>query len=187
MADKPEIRPNPMQHAMLAGLELGFWMAVKFVIDAQSLRYSALSFLGTFMFLYVLWAAFVATQHYKITACEGKLSWGAAYKYVLCLYMCATLVASLLRYGYMLFLDTNYLPMLYERHLPLLQEIFAKMSPEEFPVEKIQTMYLPIRFTFTAMFGDMMQAISWGALIALIASRRTMKFFTQNNEDLEDE
>lgn len=178
MAEQIEIQPSPINHAMRSGLEVGFWMSVGVVLHAQSLGHPILRTFAWFISLYVYWAVFVSTQHYKITECGGKIKWREAYRYILCLYMCASLVSAIFNYAYFLWIDHAYLVAMYENFLEVMKVLSEGMDGGlAYDAEVVKSLFVPIRFAVLNMFSSMLDGVLFGMLIALVATRRTMRYF----------
>ncbi len=178
MAEQTEIKSSPINHAMRSGLEVGFWMSVGVVLHAQGMEHPVLGVLASLVGLYVYWAVYVSTQHYKSTECEGKIKWAKAYRYVLCLYVCASLVSAIFNYAYFLWIDQAYLVTMYENVLTVVEKFAEGMDGGLiYDAEVMKSLFVPIRFAVLQMFSSMLDGVVFGALIALIASRKAMRYF----------
>ena len=171
---------------MQFGISLGICLAVKFVLTAQQLQYSWLGILVWLLGLYVLFALYSSTVHFKYTECGGKITFGNAYAHVFYLMLFASLVAAMLRWGYLRWFDHNYLRAMYDSTGPVIEKLQPMMgqtsygSIDEFTKEWEQ-MFTPVRFSIYYIFYDIFVALFLGLLIAPLAVRA--RNYTPPEED----
>lgn len=177
---KDDIQPNPIQHAMIMGLEIGIWFTINFIVNAQQLRHPELWLLSYLVTFYVGYGIYRAAQHYKQFECGGKISFGQAYSYILWLFLCASVVAALLRFAYMQWIDTGYLSLLYDNVMNLMtqaveQEGLAADNLALFE-DTMQGYLTPIRFSVYCSMFNMMIAGVLGLVLAPMVCRFNPKF-----------
>lgn len=172
MQDKMQKRPNPVNHAMQMGLRVGLWMAFSFILEAQGWN-----FLSMLVSAYVLYGVYCAGQHYKRMECGGKIGFGAAYSYVLWLYLCSALVAALLRYAYLQWLNPEYLPKMYEQAMPIMEQLVAANPQVDMDVvdESVKMLLTPIRFSLYYIMVQMLTGSLWGLLLAVLVKRTNLR------------
>lgn len=173
MNENMQIRPNPLNHAMLMGLEMGVWFALTFILDAQGM-----GVLASFVTFYVIYGVYRAAQHYKETEWGGQITYFAAYSYILWLYVCSSLVASVIRFAYLQWLNPEFLPKLYDSSMLMMEELKKeglKMSMDEVS-SVLQAILTPIRFTMYYIMIDLFKGTFWGLILALIVKRRKARF-----------
>lgn len=163
-------RPNPVNHAMLMGLEVGVWFALNFIVSAQQLRHPSLWLLSWMITLYVVYGIYRAAQHYKHFECADKIRFSQAYVYILWLIMCASLVAAIIRFAYLQWVDTEFVHKVYEQimlaldqHPELLIAQGTTATKEAFS-DYLQYILTPIRLS---VYWSMFNVFS-GALLALV-------------------
>lgn len=178
MQEQASQQPSAMNHAMLSGLELGFWLGVRFILEAQQFQHQFLGIISWFVALYVYWGMYVSAQHYKSTECGGKLPFRMGYRYVLSLMLCTSLIASVIRLAYLLWFDDVLLPTMYEQTMQMMEQLFAGQN-EALQPEAVQALFTPVRFTLMQILNDLFTGVVFGPIIALVASRRDMNYFKQ--------
>lgn len=176
MSELDAHKPNPMNHAMFAGLEMGLWFGVNFIITTQQLRHGWLVVVGWLVTAYIIWGLIVSLQHYKSTECGGKISFGHAYGYVLCLFVCSSLVAAVIRFAYLMWFDQAYLPTIYATFMETVGGALPKYA-EFLENNHFSDFFTPIRYTFSSIFGDVFNGVFFGPLLALFTSRRNLPYF----------
>lgn len=175
-------RPNPVNHAMLMGLELGIWFAIKFMISAQTLQHPSLGLLSWLITFYVIYGIYRAAQHYKHFECADKITFGHAYSYLMWLILCASLVAALICFVYLQWLDTAFLSRVYELILDFLKQSGAAgveglppVSPEDMAAS-MQYLLTPIRFSLYYSMYNMFLGALLALPMALIVRFRKARF-----------
>jgi len=171
-------KPNPIDHAMLMGLEVGIWFAVNFIVGAQVVQHPSLGILSWFLTFYVIYGVYRAAQHYKRFECGDTISFGAAYSYIMWLFLFASLVAALIRFAYLRWVDTSFLPHMYEQMQTFAGE-FAKTNPEldmeEFGLA-LESFLTPIRFSVYYSMYDMILGAILGLMLAPVVKRVKARF-----------
>ncbi len=176
---------GPLAHAMSFGWGLGFWMGVRFILEAQQLNYSWLGVIGWLIGLYILFGMYTSTVHYKYKVRGGKLSFGKAYLYVLELGMCAALVGALVKWAYLMWFDTDYLRYVYNTMMPLLEKLFpTQLESAEAALKALLT---PIRFAVNSIAGELLTTALVGILIAALAVRAKNFLPDDADNDSEDD
>lgn len=177
-------------HAMLIGMEMGIWFAGSFILSAQQINHPGLAILGLFVDVYIVFCIVRAGQHYKYTECNGKITFGLAYRYIIWLFVFSSLVASLIRFIYLQWIDTSYLSAYYD----IFENQMRTLSPEFTSGDGATALSLfresltPIRFSIYYIFSDVLTGAILGLLIAPFISRRDSNFFkdiSKNDENIE--
>lgn len=192
MATTSENRPNPVNHAMLMGLEVGIWFAINFMIGAQQMQHPSLWLLSWMVSLYVIYGIYRAAQHYKRFECGDKITFGQAYSYIMWLFLCASLVAAIIRFAYLQWLDTAYLSKVFESSISFVDQLVAagaegaeSFNKEEF-ASSLQYILTPVRFSVYYSMYDMLIGMLLGLVMAPFVVRRKARFiypFGGNPED----
>jgi len=171
-------KPNPVNHAMLMGLEVGIWFALNFIVGAQQMQHPSLGILSWLLTFYVIYGVYRAAQHYKRFECGGKITFGAAYSYIMWLFLCASLVAAIIRFAYLRWLDTSFLPHMYESSMAFVGKL-AEQNPsvdlEEFSLS-MESFLTPIRFSVYYSMYDMLLGALLGLVMAPVVVRVKARF-----------
>lgn len=161
-----------LEHAMHAGLELGVLFVVTFILDCQSRNYGWLSILSYLVVFLIVYFVYFAAQIYKETKCGGSITYRGAFRYINYLVMCASLVAALLRYVYLRWIDPSLLGYVYETTLPIVKEALPEVGEEQ--IAALQTLFNPIRFALYYVIYDLFIGVLIGLIMAAMVSRRKM-------------
>jgi len=154
--------PNPFQHAMQWGLLMGLLMLLNFILSGSDNGVvAALSYLveGGVIFL-----TYYATVHYRTTQCDNRITFSAAYSYVLLLFFFGSLLSGVLRLLYMKYIDPTYLDEMYARVLRVVDQMQLDMPEDaQLALEKLMQ---PVRFNMNYMMTD----IFLGSLLGLVVA-----------------
>ncbi len=172
MEDNNPQLANPFRHAMRTGLVLGAIIILLFV--CMTIPHVLTSVATPFLMGTIIWLTYRYAGDYRDTECNGVITYGQALSYILILYFFAALVAGVLRYGYLEFINTTYLTDAFNQSM-LLFEQMQKDMPTEL-VEAMRYALTPIRFTMQFIMFDCMMGLFIGLITAV---------FVRKNESLE--
>ena len=175
---------NGLNHAMHLAWGVGFWLGVRFILEALQLQYSWVAVISWLVGLYILFAIYTATVHFKYTENDGRLSFGKAYLYILQFAMLASVVGALIKWIYLQFFDTSYLKYLYDTMMPMLEKMFPGRLEELEP--SLKSLLTPIRFAVNSIGSDLFLALLFGLILAPLAVR-ARNFFPDDNDNNDNE
>lgn len=186
---KPQKIYAARDHAMYGAIELGLWGAAYFILQAQQLNHAWVGILAVFVQVYMIFCAYQLGQHYKVTECDGVLSYGGAFKYLIWLGFFASIIVAPVVFVYLKWVDSSYLSAMYSLSVEQVQTIYSGVSEEvkASSIETLRYLYTPIRYTFLSIASHMLSAFFWALLLALPISRRTSRFSDLFKQDKEDE
>ena len=185
-------RPNPVNHAMLMGLEMGVWFTINFIVSAQELRHPSLWLLSWLLTFYIAYGIYRAAQHYKQFECGGTISFSQAYSYILWLFLCSSVIAAILRFAYLMWLDTDFLSSMYDSTMKLLSEAVNQQPEMDKAIidtfsETMPSLLTPIRVSMYYSMFDMFVGVFAGLILAPMVQRLKARFiFPFGNKDNEN-
>ncbi len=170
--EENQIQANPFRHAMRAGLILGAMIILLFVCMTTT---HVLTTIATPLLIgAILWLTYHYAKHYRDTECNGTITYRQAFSYMLILYFFAALVAGVLRYGYLEFINTTYLTDSFNQAMLLFEQMQMDIPTDL--VDEMRKLLTPARFTMQFIMYDCMM----GMFLALILS-----FFVRKKKELE--
>ena len=174
-------RPNPVNYAMLMCLELGVLFTINFIASAQQLRHPSLWLLSWLLTFYVAYGIYRAAQHYKQFECGGTISFSQAYSYILWLFLCSSVIAAILRFAYLMWLDTDFLPSMYDSTMKLLSEAVNQQPEMDKAIidtfsETMPSLLTPIRVSMYYSMFDMFVGVFAGLILAPMVPRLKARF-----------
>ncbi|MCQ2334367.1 MAG: DUF4199 domain-containing protein [Paludibacteraceae bacterium] len=174
--------PSPIHHAMQCGLDMGVWFAANFVLSAQQEAHPFFGVIGFFVQIYIIFGVYRLAHHYKHVECKDQITFGQAYRYILWLFVFSSLVAALIRFIYLQWIDTTYLSRVYAifSSTPELQAQVPNTEVYEAMLHSIRALLTPIRFAVYSIFADILSGAFLGLIMAPFVSRFNRKFFDNN-------
>ncbi len=167
MEDNKQIG-SPFRHAMRAGLTLGLVIILLFV--CMTIPHMLTTIATPLLMGMVLWLTYRYAKDYREIECHGVLSYGQALSYILILYFFAALVAGVLRYGYLEFINTSYLTDSFNQAMLLFEQMQMDMPTEL--VDEMRRVLTPTRFTMQFIMFDCMMGLFIGLITAVLVRKR---------------
>ena len=90
-------KPSPVNHAMVYGLEMGIFFGLNFILTAKAQDSAWMSVLSWLLTIYIIYGVFRSAFNYRMTECEGEITFGQSFKYIMYLFFFASIVAALMR------------------------------------------------------------------------------------------
>ncbi len=167
--------PNPFRHAMKAGLALGVAILLLFV--CMTIPQGWTSFVIPLLMAVVLVMVYRMAKHYRETECGGSITYGQAFSYILILFFFASLVAAVLRYGYLEYINTTYLTDSFNQAMLIYEQLQIELPTEV--VDEMRRIMVPTRFTMQFIMVDCMVGMFVALIYAFFVRKKQ-----QDNESL---
>lgn len=149
-----------LQHAMLFGLELGVYFALCFILSYQAS--GGMQMLSYLVQIYIIYGVYRSAVHYRQTELGGQMLYRQAFAYLINLFFCASLIASVLRFVYLQwFVPDDFLSN--QIHQAMQAFIESGMTITDELERTLADLRRPARFVFAYIMSDMMV----GLLVAL--------------------
>ncbi len=166
---------SPFRHAMKYGLGLGAMIIALFV--CMTIPHVPISIATPLLMGVIVWLTYRFAKHFRDTEYGGKISYYQAFSYILILFFFASLVAAVLRYGYLEFVNTTYLTDSFNQAMLIFEQAQLDMPSEM--VDEMRRIMTPTRFTMQFIMVDCMA----GLFLALIVAIFVRKKPTHNEEN----
>ena len=163
--DKIE-KPSPVNHAMRYGLELGIFFGVNFIVETKSQDSAWMSILSWLLSIYIIYGIFRSAFNYRMTECDGEITFGQSFRYIMYLFFFASIVAASVRVVYLNWFDTEFLGRMMTQCRQLLQQLRISASDRAMAEESLLSLLRPVRFSLYYILYDLLM----GVLAALILS-----------------
>lgn len=158
-----------LQHAMLFGLELGVYFALNFVLSFSS--GGGMQFVGYLMQVYIIYGVYRSAVHYRQHQLAGQMTYAQAFAYVLNLFFCASLIASVLRYVYLqCFVPADFMAAHFQQALQAYAEMGMTITDEL--QRTITELQRPSRFIFAYILSDMMIGLILALPLSFLLRRK---------------
>ncbi len=175
MEEQQNIPVNPFRHAMKYGLPFGGAIWLLFVCMTIPSAWTTIAIPLFMIGILVMLSRFA--RHYRDTECKGKITYMQALSYILILFFFASLVAGVLRYFYLAFINTTYLTDSLNQALLLFEQMQMDM-PDDL-IGEMKELMTPIHFTVQFIMFDCMVGLFLGLLYAF--------FIRKDNEIIDNE
>ena len=155
------------RHAMLRGLTLGAIFAVNYVLST----FQSTAFVTWGIEILIIYYVYKCSVDCREKVLEGVVSYGAAWWYVVKLFLYSSMVAGVFKYVYLKFIRPNYLTEM----LGAMKEVFKQMklgsSVMEESMASAQQLLTPENMALYSIVGDVILGVFLGLIIAGIVKR----------------
>ncbi len=162
-----KIAANPFRHAMKYGLVMGSAIIVLFV--CMTIPHALTTLLTPILMGFIVWLTYRFAVHFRETESNGQITYSQAFSYILLLFFFASLVAAVLRYGYLSFLNTSYLTNTFNQAMLLYEQMQIDMPTEV--VDEMRRIMVPTRFTMQFIMVDCMSGLFLALFLAIFVRK----------------
>jgi len=156
------MQPNIMKSAMHNGLILGVIFSVNFLLSISKIT-------ALILFTYVI-AVIILVVLYKIairfrdTECEGTITYGRAFLYIILLFFYAALISTVVKFIYLRFIDQSYLDSIFQETMKLMETLKFPMNSVE--IERTENMFKPLNFSLLYIWSNLILGTFVGLIMA---------------------
>ena len=162
---------SPFNHAMLSGLELGIFFGLNFILTAEAQGRFWLGVLSWMLTLYIIYGVFRSALHYRMTECEGEITYMESFRYIVWLFVFASIVATLVRVVYLKWIDSSYLSELLVQTNQVLEQLKLSAGDRSAVEESLKNMLQPVRFSLYYMLYDVFMGVVAGLILSVMVKR----------------
>ena len=171
-------KPSPANHAMVYGLEMGIFFGLNFILTAKAQDSAWMSVLSWLLTIYIIYGVFRSAFNYRMTECDGEITFGQSFKYIMYLFFFASIVAALVRIVYLKWFDPDFLGRMLTQSRQLLQQLRMSASDRAMAEESLMALLRPVRFSLYYIVYDVLM----GVFAALILSPLVKKKIEIENQ-----
>ena len=171
-------KPSPVNHAMLYGLELGIFFGLNFIVEAKAQDNGWMSVLSWLLTIYIIYGVFRSAFNYRVTECDGEITFGQSFRYIMYLFFFASIVAAAVRVIYLKWFDTEFLDRMITQTRQVLQQLRITAADRAMAEENLLAILKPVRFSLYYIVYDMLM----GVFAALILSPLVKKKLPIENQ-----
>ena len=171
-------KPSPVNHAMVYGLEMGIFFGLNFILTAKAQDSAWMSVLSWLLTIYIIYGVFRSAFNYRMTECEGEITFGQSFKYIMYLFLFASIVAALMRIVYLKWFDTEFLSRMLTQTRLVLQQLKLSASDLAMAEESLQSLLRPVRFSLYYIVYDLIMGV-FAALILSPLVKKKIEFENQ--------
>lgn len=169
------MQPNMMKSAMQNGLILGVIFSINFLFSVSKIT-------AVMLFTYVV-AVIILIMLYKIAIrfrdieCQGVISYGKAFLYILLIFFYAALISTAVKFIYLRFIDQTYLETTFQETMKMLEAMKFPMKSVE--IERTENMFKPLNFSLLYIWSNMLIGTFVGLIMAAFIKKEKSVFNQQ--------
>jgi len=161
------MKPEVNAYVMKQGLVLGCVFAVNFVITTIP----SFAFISWGVEVLILWYVYKAGVKCREQIMEGEMSYGAGLWFTIQLFLYSSMVAGVIKYVYLKWLNTTYLLQLREAMEQTMEQMKLPAATMEETAKMMKEMFTPENMALYSVAGDVMLGVIVGLVMAAILKR----------------
>lgn len=166
------MQPNIMKSAMHNGLIVGVIFSVNFLLSVSGI--TALVLLTYAVAIIILIMLYKIAIRFRETECDGAISYGKAFSYILLIFFYAALISTVVKFIYLRFIDQTYLESIYQETMKALEAMKFPMNTPE--MEQAEKMFKPLNFSLLYIWSNMLLGTIVGLIMAAFIKKEKSPF-----------
>ena len=160
------MQTNVLNAAMKYGLIMGIVFSVNFLLSVSG--NAIITLLGYLVVAFICVLTYRFAIAYRDKENGGTISFGHAFFFIILLFLFAAIISSLFKFIYFKYLNVNYLPMLLEQSVSMMQQLqeqFHLSVPDDY-YETMDKMMSPTAYTLQYIWVNTFLGVVMGLIIA---------------------
>lgn len=155
---------------MICGIELGIWMALKFIAEAASQQHHWLQAVSWLILFYMIYGVTRCVAHYRDVVCGGTVRFGDVFRYVYWLFLFGAIIAVLPRILYLQVINPDYLTTLYDETMKVLPALQMPVTGDM--ATALHDLLRPVRFSLYYLLMDVLAGVGMGLFLGIFFQRK---------------
>ena len=168
-------KANPYPYAMRGGLIIGILYAMSFLFAASGI--SVLSALTYLISVIAIVLAYRFTRAYREKDCNGIISFGQVFWFILLLFFFAGVVSAVVKLFYLRFINPDFLETTFNQAMTVLEQMKVEIHEES--IDLLHQLMQPTEYVMQSLMGDVLTGCFWGLVFAPFIRRNPQD--QQNN------
>lgn len=169
------MQPNILKSAMLNGLIMGVIFSLNFLLSIS--KVPSLTLLSYVVVTFILVGMYRLTVRFRDVDCEGVITYGKAYSFILLTFFFAAIISSVVKFVYFKYINPTYLDQ-------LLQESMKALENLRFPIDEaaylqMGNMMKPASFTLQYIWLNVLMGSFVGLIMAAFIKKEKSIFEKQ--------
>lgn len=163
---------NITKSAMHSGLIMGGLFSINFLLSIT--KSTPLILLS-----YALAAIIVVTMYrlsirHRDVDCEGDISYGKAFWYILLTFFYAAIISTVIKYIYFQFINTSYLETMFQESMKMMEKM--KFPMDDMTIQQTEKIYKPASFSLIFIFTNVFMGSIVGLIMAAFVKKEKSIF-----------
>ncbi|MFA6581314.1 MAG: DUF4199 domain-containing protein [Paludibacter sp.] len=149
-----------VKSAMNSGLIMGVIFSVNFLLSVS--RITALMLITYVIAIFIVITMYRMAVRFRDTECEGSITYGRAFLYILSTFFYAALISTVVKYIYFQFINPSYLETMFQESMKLMEKL--KLPMTSVSADQMESMLKPVNYSFIYIWMN----IIFGGLVGLM-------------------
>lgn len=165
---------NIIKSAMNSGLIMGGIFSVNFILSVSKI--TALMLMTYVVAIFIITTMYHMSIRFRDKECEGAITYGKAFLYILFTFFYAALISSIVKYIYFQFINPAYLANMFQESMKMMEKLKFPVTDDS--SSQMESMLKPVNYSFLYIWMN----IIMGTLVGLI-----MAAFVKKEKSIFDE
>lgn len=163
---------NNVKSAMNSGLIMGVLFSINFLLSIT--KNTAFILLSYALAAIIVVAMYNMSIRHRDHECEGAISYGKAFLYILLTFFYAAIISTVVKYIYFQFINTSYLENMFQESMKIMQKM--KFPMDDMTIEQTEKIYKPASFSLIFIFTNVLMGSIVGLIMAAFVKKEKSIF-----------
>lgn len=160
---------------MRNGLFMGLLFSVNFLFSSS--RNVTLMLLTYVVMAFIIWGTYRMTRQFRDKEQGGYISYWRAVYYVILLFFFSSIISALIKIGYTSYINTEYLPQLFEEGIRQIENNRALFESLNIPIgeeyiDQLEQQYRPVPYAFQTIWVNILSGTILGLIVGGIVRHK---------------
>lgn len=156
------MKPNIFKSASQNGLLIGVLLSLKFLLSTQD--NIILSSFAIVISILIIVAMYLMTKRFRDKDCEGFISYGISFRYILQIYFFGAIISSLVILIYTKFININYFDQYMNSALKMYDSMHIPLDDNSYKM--LESLFKPSSYAILNLTFSIVIGAFWGVILA---------------------
>jgi hypothetical protein len=161
------MQPTIMKSAMQNGLIMGVIFSINFLLSASKIL--PLVVITYAIAVTIVFLIYRYTIRFRDLECNGEISYGRAFSYIILLFFYAALISTAVKYIFFRFINPGFLDTMFQDTMKMMQVM--KMSMNNAEIDQTQKMFTPLSFSMLYIWSNVIMGVIVGLIMAVFVKK----------------
>lgn len=157
---------------MQNGLIMGVIFSINFLLSTSKIL--PLVFITYIIAVIIVFLIYRYTIRFRDIECNGEISYGRAFSYILLLFFYAALISTAVKYIFFRFINPHFLETMFQDTMKMMQVMKLSMNNAE--IDQTQTMFTPLNFSMLHIWSNVIMGVIVGLIMAAFIKKKQKHF-----------
>ncbi len=161
------MKPNIFKSASQNGLLIGVLLSLKFLLSTQNNGLSSLIAFSISIFIVVV--MFLMVKRFRDKDCEGYISYGNSFSYLLQIYVYGAIISSLVMLIYTKYINPGYFEQFLNTAMKMYDSMHITITEESYKI--LESIFRPSTYAIINVTFSFIVGAFWGLILAAFVKK----------------